>query len=292
MTYGNWLNRIVSSYRSLTNKNLAEITSDAYPGERLIACYNPLLAADRKRTRGELLDATEKNLSGIETKVKRRTKKPLSKAEIGMKVGRCIGKHRVAKHFLTVIADGRFSFSRNTESIEREALLDGLYIIRTSETELSAPDTVRAYKSLGQVEQAFRCLKGLDLRIRPIHYHTQDRVIAHIFICLLAYYVEWHMRKKLGGLLFQDDELDRSRWNRDPVAPAKSSPSAKKKKQSKLTPEGFPVHSFHSLLRDLATQCKNTCRLGEGNTATRFTKLTELTPIQKQVFLLLGIKSG
>jgi hypothetical protein len=273
-------------------QNLAEITSDAYPGEQLIACYNPLLAEDRKRTRTELLEATEKDLNRIETEVKRRTKTPLSEAEIGIKVGRCIGNHRMAKHFLTIIANGQFSFSRNTASIERETLLDGLYVIRTSETGLSAPDTVRAYKSLGQVEQAFRCLKGLDLRIRPIHHHAKDRVIAHIFICLLAYYVEWHMRKKLGSLLFQDDELDRSRWTRHPVAPAQSSSSVKKKKQSKHTPEGFTVHSFHSLLRDLATQCKNTCRLGEGNTATHFTRLTELTPLQKQAFILLGIKSG
>lgn len=273
-------------------QNLAEITSDAYPGERLIACYNPLLAEDRKRTRTELLEATEKDLNRIVKEVKRRTKTPLSEAEIGVKVGRCIEHRKMAKHFLTTIENGHFSFSRNTKSIEREALLDGVYVIRSCQSDLSAPDTVRAYKSLGQVEQAFRCLKGLDLRIRPIHHHTEERVIAHIFICLLAYYVEWHMRKKLSSLLFQDDELDRSRWTRDPVAPAISSPSANKKKQSKHTPEGFPVHSFHSLLRDLATQCKNTCRLGEGNSATHFTKLTELTPLQKQAFLLLGLKSG
>jgi hypothetical protein len=272
-------------------QNLAEIKSDAYPGERLVACYNPLLDADRKRTRTELLEATEKDLNRIVKEVNRRTQKPLSAAEIGVKVGRCIEHRKMAKHFRTVISDGQFTFSRNTESIERETLLDGLYVIRTSESGLSAPDAVRAYKSLGQVEQAFRCLKGLDLRIRPIHHHTEDRVIAHVFICLLAYYVEWHMRKALGSLLFQDDELDRTRWSRDPVAPAKSSPSAKKKKESKRTPEGFTVHSFHSLMRNLATRCKNTCRLGEGDTAARFTKLTELTPLQNQALLLLGIKS-
>lgn len=272
-------------------QNLAEITSDAYPGERLVACYNPLLAADRKRTRTELLAATEKDLTRIATEVNRRTKKPLSAAEIGVKVGRCIAQRKMAKHFRTVIADGQFTFTHNTESIERETMLDGLYVIRTSEPDLSAPDAVRAYKSLGQVEQAFRCLKGLDLCIRPIHHRTEDRVIAHVFICLLAYYVEWHMRKALGSLLFQDDELDRTRWTRDPVAPAQSSPSAQKKKQSKRTPEGFPVHSFHSLMRDLATRCKNTCRIGEGKAAAQFTKLTELTSLQKQAFLLLGIKT-
>ena len=272
-------------------QNLAEIKSDAYPGERLVACYNPLLDADRKRTRSELLEATEKDLNRIVKEVKRRTKKPLSAAEIGLKVGRCIEHRKMAKHFRIVVADGQLTFSRNTESIERETKLDGLYVIRTSESGMSAPDAVRAYKSLGQVEQAFRCLKGLDLRIRPIHHRTDNRVIAHIFICLLAYYVEWHMRKSLGSLLFQDDELDRARWTRDPVAPAKPSPSAKKKKESKRTQEGFPVHSFHSLMRNLATRCKNTCRLGEGDTAARFNKLTEFTPLQNQAFLLLGIKS-
>ena len=271
-------------------QNLAEIKSDAYPGERLVACYNPLLDADRKRTRSELLEATEKDLNRIVKEVKRRTKKPLSAAEIGLKVGRCIEHRKMAKHFRIVVADGQLTFSRNTESIERETKLDGLYVIRTSESGMSAPDAVRAYKSLGQVEQAFRCLKGLDLRIRPIHHRTDNRVIAHIFICLLAYYVEWHMRKSLGSLLFQDDELDRARWTRDPVAPAKPSQSAKKKKESKRTQEGFPVHSFHSLMRNLATRCKNTCRLGEGDTAARFNKLTEFTPLQNQAFLLLGIK--
>lgn len=272
-------------------RNLAEIASDDYPGERLVACYNPLLAEKRNRTRAELLAAAEKDLARIEKEVKRRTKTPLSAAEIGVKVGRCIDKRKMAKHFRIDIADGRFTFSRNTESIERETLLDGLYVIRASEPGLSAPDAVRAYKSLGQVEQAFRCLKGLDLRVRPIHHHTENRVVAHVFICLLAYYVEWHMRKALSPLLFQDDELDRARWSRDPVAPARPSPSVKKKKQSKRTPEGFTVHSFHTLIRDLAARCKNTCRLGEGAAAARFAKLTELTPLQKQAFGLLNIKT-
>jgi len=272
-------------------QNLAEITSDAYPGERLVACYNPLLAENRKRTRTELLAATEQDLTRIAKEVNRRTKTPLSAAEIGVKVGKCIAKRKMAKHFRITIADGQFAFSRDTESIDRETLLDGLYVIRTSEPDLSAPDAVRAYKSLGQVEQAFRCLKGLDLRIRPIHHHTEDRVIAHVFICLLAYYVEWHMRKALSPLLFQDDELVQTRWTRDPVAPARPSPSVKKKKQSKQTPEGFPVQSFHSLMRDMATRCKNTCRLGEGAAAARFTKLTELTPLQKEAFGLLKIKT-
>jgi len=271
-------------------QNLAEITSDAYPGERLVACYNPLLAADRKRTREELLAATEQELTRIAAEVERRTKTPLSAAEIGIKVGRCLGRYKMAKHFHITIEDGHFTFAPTTPSIEREALLDGLYVIRTSESNLSAPDAVRAYKSLEQVEQAFRCLKGIDLRIRPIHHRTEDHVKAHVFLCLLAYYVEWHMRKALGSLLFADDELDRTRWTRDPVAPALPSVSVRKKKQTRRTPEGLPVHSFHTLLRELGTRSKNTCRLGEGKTMIKFEKLTEPSPLQKQAFKLLGLK--
>jgi len=271
-------------------QHLAEIHSDSYPDERLIACYNPLLAADRKRTRDELLAATETDLARIATEVSRRTHTPLSAAEIGVKVGRCIARRKMAKHFILTIEDGRFSFSRNTEFIERETLLDGIYVIRTSDSDMSAPDAVRAYKSLGQVEQAFRCLKGIDLRIRPIHHRTEDHVKAHVFICLLAYYVEWHMRKALGSLLFQDEELDRTRWTRDPVSPASASPSARKKKRTKRTPDGHTVQSFHSLLCTLATRCKNTCRVGENESVARFVKLTELNPLQKQTFLLLGLK--
>lgn len=272
-------------------QNLAEITSDAFPGERLAACYNPLLAADRKRTREELLAATEQELTRIATEVARRTKTPLSAAEIGIKVGRCLGRYKMAKHFHITIEDGHFTFAPNTPSIEREALLDGLYVIRTSESDLSAPDTVRAYKSLEQVEQAFRCLKGIDLRIRPIHHRTENHVRAHVFLCLLAYYVEWHMRKALGSLLFADDELDHIRWTRDPVAPAHPSISAQKKKQTRRTPEGLPVHSFHTLLRELGTRSKNTCRLGAGKTMIEFEKLTEPSQLQIQTFKLLGLKS-
>ena len=271
-------------------QNLAEITSNDYLGERLVACYNPLLAADRKRTRTELLAATEQELTRIAAEVARRTKTPLSAAEIGIKVGRCLGRFKMAKHFHITIEDGHMTFARNTPSIEREALLDGLYVIRTSEPDLSAPDAVRAYKSLEQVEQAFRCLKGIDLRIRPIHHRTEDHVKAHVFLCLLAYYVEWHMRKTLGSLLFADDELERTRWTRDPVAPALPSVSVRKKKQTRRTPEGLPVHSFHTLLRELGTRSKNTCRLGEGKTMIKFEKLTEPSPLQKQAFKLLGLK--
>jgi len=273
-------------------QNLAEIVSDLYPGERLIVCHNPLLAEDRKRTRGELLDATEKALTGIAAEVKRRTKTPLTAAEIGVKVGKAVNRFKVGKHFELAIEDGRFTFTRNTARIEREARLDGIYIIRTSEPgqELSAQDAVRTYKSLGQVEQAFRCIKNLDLRIRPIHHRTVDHVKAHIFLCMLAYYVEWHMRKALAPVLFQDEELDAARWSRDPVAKAQPSETVRQKKRTKHTVDGRPVHSFQSVMDELATRCKNTCRVGQGKDAMRFTTLTEPTDFQRYVLDLLGLK--
>ncbi len=273
-------------------QNLAEIRSPLYPGERLIVCHNPLLAEDRKRTRKELLEATEKTLGRIAAEVRRRTRTPLSADAIGVKVGKVLGAHKVGKHFVLHIEDGRFEFERDLKKIEDEARLDGVYIIRTSEArkELSAEDTVRSYKSLGQVEQAFRCLKSVDLRIRPIYHRTENHVRAHVFLAVLAYYVEWHMRKALAPALFEDEELDRNRWTRDPVAKAQPSPSVRKKKRGKSTPEGWPVHSFSSLLADLATRCRNTCRTGAGKRVLRFDQLTEPTPFQQHAFALLGLK--
>lgn len=272
-------------------QNLAEITSDLYPGERLMVCHNPLLAEDRQRTRDELLDATEKELARIAADVKRRTKKPFQAAEIGVKVGKAMNRFKVGKHFVLDIQDGHFTFTRNAERIAREARLDGIYIIRTSEVTqaLGAEDAVRAYKSLGQVEQAFRCIKNLDLRIRPIHHRTVDRVKAHIFLCMLAYYAEWHMRKAIAPVLFQDEELDAVRWNRDPVAKAQPSQTVQRKKRTKQTSDGWPVHSFQSLVDELATRCKNTCRVGQGKDVGRFTTLTEPTDFQRHVFALLGL---
>jgi len=273
-------------------QNLAEITSEDYPDERLVVCHNPLLAQDRKRTRGELLAATEARLEKIAAEVARRTKTPLSADEIGVKVGKVINRHKVGKHFALTIEDNLLRFERNEESIRREADLDGIYIIRTSENAdaLSAEDTVRTYKSLGQVEQAFRCIKSIDLQVRPIRHRTEAHVRAHIFLCMLAYYIQWHMRKALSPVLFEDDELDAARWTRDAVAKAEPSESAQAKKRSKTTPDGWPVHSFGSLLTDLATRCKNTCRTGEAKSTIRFEQVTELTPFQAHVFDLLGIK--
>ena len=273
-------------------QNLAEIVSEAYPGERLVICYNPLLAEDRKRTRTELLAVTQMRLEKIAAQVARRTKTPLSADEIGVKVGKILNRHKVGKHFILTIENNLLRFERNEESIAREADIDGIYIVRTSEsqTTMSAQDAVRTYKSLGQVEQAFRCMKSDDLQVRPIRHRSQAHVRAHIFLCMLAYYVQWHMRKALSPVLFQDDELDQNRWTRDAVAKAEPSASARGKKRAKKTAEGWPVHSLRTLLTDLGTRCKNTCRAGEGKTAIHFEQLTEVTPFQDQVFGLLGLK--
>ena len=273
-------------------QNLAEITSEDYPGERLVICYNPLLAEDRKRTRDELLAATETRLQKIAAHVERRTKTPMTADEIGVKVGKIINHHKMSKHFTLTIGDNLLRFERDAQSIKREADLDGLYIIRTSETQstLSAKDTVRTYKSLGHVEQAFRCIKSIDLHVRPIRHRNEAHVRAHIFLCMLAYYVQWHMRKALSSVLFQDDELDTDRWTRDPVAKAEPSETARRKKSAKQNADGWPVHSLDTLLADLAMRCKNTCRAGKGKSAIRFEQTTERTPFQEHVFSLLGLK--
>jgi transposase len=272
-------------------QHLAEIRSPEYPGERLVACFNPLLAEERRRKRQELIEATEKDLAKIAAEVKRRTRTPLGEAEIALKAGRVLNRFKVGKHFSLTIADAGFRWSRCEESIRREAELDGVYVVRTSEPKIrcSAEDTVRRYKSLAQVERAFRSLKGIELRIRPIHHRTEEHVRAHIFLCMLAYYVEWHMRRALAPLLFDDEELSPDRARRDPVAPAQSSASAQAKKVSRLTADGLPVQSFHTLLRNLATRCRNTCRIPSDPSGTTFRQLTEATPLQARALQLLGL---
>lgn len=272
-------------------QDLAEIRSPEYPGERLVACFNPLLAEERRRKRQELIEATEKDLAKIAAEVKRRTRTPLGEAEIALKAGRVLNRFKVGKHFSLSIAEGRFGWSRREESIRREAELDGVYVVRTSEpkSRCSAEDTVRRYKSLVQVERAFRSLKGIDLRIRPIHHRTEEHVRAHIFLCMLAYYVEWHMRRALAPLLFDDEELRQDRARRNPVAPAESSASAQAKKVSRLTADGLPVQSFNTLLRNLATRCRNTCRIPSDPSGTTFQQLTEATPLQARALQLLGL---
>jgi transposase len=272
-------------------QNLAEIRSPEYPGERLVACFNPLLADERRRKRRELIEATERDLGKIAAEVSRRKRKQLSEADIAMKAGRVSNRFKVGKHFTLTIADGVFGWTRQEDAIRRESELDGIYVVRTSEPQrrCSAEDTVRRYKSLAQVERAFRSLKGLDLRIRPIYHRTEDHVRAHILLCMLAFYVEWHMRQALAPLLFEDEELAQNRTRRDPVAPAQASDSAKTKKADRVTPDGFPVHSFDTLLRELATRCRNTCRIPSDPSGTTFQQLTEATPLQARAFQLLGL---
>ena len=273
--------------------NLAEITSPDYPGERLVACFNPILAAERKRTRDDLLAATEKELTRLEKEVARRTRKLFTDAEIGIKAGRIINKYKMAKHFDVLIEDQRFRWARREDAIRHEELLDGLYVIRTSEPaeNISKEDVVREYKNLIKAEVAFRNLKGADdLMVRPIRHRDEQRVEAHIFICMLAYYVEWHMRQALAPLLFQDEELEENRKKRDPVAQAKPSESVRRKKATRQTEDGLPVHSFRSLINSLGSRCRNTIRMTVGDLKIKKKETTELSMIQSRAFELLGIR--
>jgi len=272
-------------------QNLAEISSPEFPGERLVACYNPLLAEERTRKREDLLKATERALERIARQVSRRTKTPLNAAEIGKKVGAVANRYKMAKHFELTIQDAVFRYARRHQEIEREAQLDGFYVIRTSEprNRLSAEDTVRSYKNLAQVERAFRCLKSIDLLVRPIRHRDEQRVKAHLFLCMLAYYVQWHMRRALAPLLFADEQLDQDRKTRDPVAPAQPSASAKKKKTSRLTSDGLPIHSFDTLLAELGTRCRNRSRIKSDPNGAAFSHLTEPTPLQQRAFDLLKL---
>lgn len=275
-------------------QNIAEIRSPEFPGERLMACYNPLLADQRRRKREDLLAATETKLAGLAAEVARRKRKRLGQDQIGVKLGRVIDRYKMAKHFEWTIEDGRFEWHRREESIRAEAELDGIYVVRTSEPKnrLSAEDAVRGYKSLAQVERAFRCMKGIDLRIRPIFHRTEDHVRAHIFLCLLAYHVEWHLRAAWSPLLFQDEELPQARQTRNAVAPAQASANAKAKKVDRQTPDGLPVQSFDSLLMHLAGRTRNHCRLSSQPTGAGLTQLTDPTPLQKRAMELLDLYPG
>ncbi len=274
-------------------RDLAEVSSPDFPGERLIVCRNPLLAAERERKREDLLRATEKELEKV-VAATRRTKHPLrGRDRIGLRVGRVLGRFRVGKHFKLEIADERFAYERNQAGIAEEAALDGIYVIRTSvaATTLSSEDTVLSYKRLAQVERAFRCLKTVDLKLRPIHHHLATRVRAHVLICMLAYYVEWHMRRSLAPILFDDaDKPAAARGRRSVVAKALRSKDAERKARTKLTPDGSPVHSFQTLLRDLATLAKNRLQPKDGS-AKPFEIITTPTPLQQRALDLLGVST-
>lgn len=280
--------------RSLFDQqNLAEIKSADYPGERLIACWNPFLEEKRAATRESLLLATEKILTALQQQAKRIKDKgrPWKDSELGLRVGKVLNKYKMAKHLIISAQKGNFSYVRNAASIASEQQLDGLYCVRTSEGQEAwpAPEVVRGYKDLGNVEKAFRCLKQVDLKVRPIFLRKPDHVKAHIFLCVLAYYVEWHMRQKLSELLYVDEEIQAQRKMRDPVLPAQASASAKEKKQTHKTAQGFPVQSFRTLLAELATQSRNVCRMaGDGDDGPTATILALPTALQRRAFDLLG----
>jgi hypothetical protein len=274
-------------------QDLAEITHPGYPGERLIVCKNPLLATDRARKRQELLAATERDLARIATALQRAKRRLRGAAAIGLRVGKVLGRHKVGKHFTIAITDTTLHYQRDQAAIAAEAALDGLYVIRTNVPADGWPasETVRAYKRLAEVERTFRSLKTVDLHVRPIHHRTADRVRAHVFLCLLAYYVEWHMRQALKPLLFDDDDPAAAAALRASiVAPAQRSPRANAKAATKRTADGWPVHSFQTLLADLATLTQNQVRpLGADSVTLDI--LTTTTPLQQRAFDLLGVST-
>ena len=270
-------------------KNLAEISSPDFPDERLMVCRNPLLARSRAHKREELLAATEVNLEKIRAAV-HRTKRPLrGEARIGLKIGRVIDRYKMAKHFDLNISNTTFSYSRRATHIAQEAAIDGIYVVRAKITsdDFTASQLVERYKDLSLVENAFRSLKSVDLKVRPIHHRGEDRVRCHIFLCMLAYYVEWHMRSALKSVLFDEDDHEAARAARaDVVAAKKPSPSAKRKAESKCTPDGMPVHSFQTLLKDLATITRNSI-VPKLPGAPAWQQETEPTALQAKIIQLL-----
>ena len=250
----------------LDETNLAEITSPDYPGERLMVCHNPLLEEERGRKRRDLLEATETALTKVSKQVERRRRKPLKEAEIAMKVGKVMGRYKVGKHFLYTIGEGKFQWSRRgtNDSAGSAAGWDLCDSHQRIGRAYRLPTPCAATKSLAQVERAFRTLKGVDLLIRPIRHRTEDRVPAHIFLCLLAYYVEWHLRQAWAPLLFEDEQLAQERRRRDPILPATGSPSAQEKKLTRQTADGFPVHSFATLMAELASRARVDLRVEIG----------------------------
>ena len=271
------------------DRDMAEISSPDFPGERLVVCRNPALAAERARKREDLLAASEKDLAKVQAATTRARNPLRGEAEIALKVGAVLGRRKVAKHFRLTITDTAFEFMRDEAAIAREAALDGFYVLRTSvspET-LDAAATVLAYKSLAQVERAFRSLKSIDLDIRPVHHRLAGRVRAHVFLCMLAYYVAWHMRRKLAPLLFEDHDRKAAAAARpSPVAAAEVSPAAHAKARTRKTDDGAPVHSFRTLLADLATLTRNTVRFGD---KLPMTVLSRPTPPQQRAFDHLGV---
>jgi len=273
------------------HKDWVELACTDYPGERLVACRNPHLAKQRASKREELLKATEQELDKIVAATVRSSGQLQGEKNIGLRVGKVLHRFKMAKHFVLEITDESFNYHRNQHSIAAECLLDGIYVIRTSvqETTLTAEATVLTYKSLSVVERAFRSFKLVDLQVRPIYHRLAERVRAHILLCMLAYYVQWHMRAALAPILFDDEEQANATVARTSVvAPAQRSAKARHKAAHKLTSDGFPVHSFQSLLADLATVVKNTVQ-PKPLSVPSFDKITQLTLVQQQAFDLLGL---
>jgi Transposase DDE domain len=272
-------------------RNLLELSSEHFPGERLVVCRNPLLAEERARKRGELLAATEADLAKIAAATQRARNPLRGEQAIALRVGRVIEHFHMAKHFELAITDTAFTFARKTEAIAAEAALDGLYVIRTSvpAAQLDAAAAVAAYKSLSHVERAFRSIKTVDLHVRPVFHYNAQRVRAHVFLCMLAYYVEWHMRARLKPMLFDDEYLDEASATRaSPVAKAVRSAHAKAKDRSKLAEDGLPLHSFRTLLQDLGTLAYNVTHTPL-NPEAKIAITTRPTPLQSKAFALLGL---
>jgi transposase len=271
--------------------DLVEIAHPDFPGERLIACFNPLLAEERARKRPDLLAATEKQLEKIATATWRQKRPLRGKQNIGLRAGKILNRYKMGKHFQLRIEEDSFHYERKEANIEREQSLDGIYVIRTSvkAEALSSQQVVASYKSLSGVERAFRSLKTVDLHVRPIHHRLPDRVRAHILLCMLAYYVEWHMRQLLAPLLFDDHDKHQAQAARvSVVAPARRSDAARRKAAARKTDEGMTVHSFQTLLSDLATVVKNRIQ-SKDNKIPAFDMLTTPTALQQQALDLLGV---
>ena len=272
-------------------RNLLELNSQHFPGERLVVCRNPLLAQERARKRLELLGATEADLTKIAAATQR-ARNPLRGQDlIALRVGRVIERFHMAKHFTLAITDTTLTFERKTDAIEAEAAMDGLYVIRTSlpAAQLDANATVAAYKSLAHVERAFRSIKTVDLNVRPVFHYNEQRVRAHVFLCMLAYYVEWHMRARLKPMLFDDEQLDVASAARvSAVAKALRSEHAKAKDASKTAEDGLPLHSFRTLLKDLGTLAYNITHT-QASPETKIVLTTRPTPLQTKAFALLAL---
>ena len=271
------------------DRDMAEISSPDFPGERLVVCRNPDLAAERARKRDDLLAATEGDLANIQAATTRLRHPLRGAAAIALKVGAVLGRRKVAKHFRLTISEETLGFVRNEAAIAAEAALDGFYVLRTSvpANNLDAGAFVLAYKSLAQVERAFRSLKSIDLDIRPVHHRLAGRVRAHVFLCMLAYYVQWHMRRKLAPLLFEDHDRPAAAAARtSPVASAQVSAAARAKARARKTEDGQPVHSFRTLIADLATLTRNAVRFGDN---LPMTVLSRPTPLQQRAFDLLAV---